>query len=252
MPQLEIWMAQFAQIRSRRASRRVRNVPTGKLMATNQQQQPGTNRYGPGNENAQEAESQLFAELEINRQGESPCPAATYRNEPVDGDIQLTGETCHATIRTPGEQSSTQVLTSSVDETCTCNVVCQPGITPSDLRIEDGSLVINAFIDSRETLLDLSEWLRQSEDEWHLRRLMTVTEYSTSESDTTGDLLEAVSLTEKQREIVQMAVAKGYYANPRDASLSDLAEEVGVTRSALSQRLNAVEAKLIDTLAAKL
>lgn len=245
-------MAQFAQISSRRASRGAQNVLSGELMATNQHQQQPTTTFGPGDENAREAETQLFVEIEIDRQVESPCPAATYRNESVDGDIQLTGETCHATIRTRGDQSVPQVLTSSVDETCTCTVVCQPGITPSDLLIEDGSLVVKAFIESRDTLLDLSERLRESEDDWHLRRLMTVAEYSSSESTGTGDLLEEVSLTEKQREIVQVAVANGYYANPREASLSDLAEEVGVTRSALSQRLNAVEAKLIDTLAAEL
>lgn len=60
--------------------------------------------------------------------------------------------------------------------------------------------------------------------------------------------VDQITLTEKQREAVQTAVEMGYYETPRSASPADLAETLGVTRSALSQRLNAVETKLVTAL----
>jgi predicted DNA binding protein len=220
-------------------------------MATHQRQKVAVGETA-GEDHGQTRTDELWVEIEIDRNATVSCPAATYGNEPVDGSIQLTGTQCHATIRFADESTPTEVMTTPIDDTCTCNVVFNQGITPSDLLIEDGALIINAFVDSRDTLLALSDRLRESEDEWHLRRLQSVSERSESETDETGQFLEDISLTDKQREIVHVAVSKGYYANPREASLSDLAEEVGVTRSALSQRLNAVEAKLIETLATEL
>ncbi|MBS3760148.1 helix-turn-helix domain-containing protein [Halodesulfurarchaeum sp.] len=220
-------------------------------MATQQRQQLAVGETA-GEDHGRTRADELWVELEIDRKATVSCPAATYGNETVDGSIQLTGTECHATIRFADESTPTEVVTTPIDDMCTCNIVCKPGITPSDLLIEDGSLIINAFVDSRDTLLALSDRLRESEDEWHLRRLQSGSEWSGSETDQTDQFLDEVSLTEKQREIVHVAVSKGYYANPREASLSDLAEEVGVTRSALSQRLNAVEAKLIETLAVEL
>lgn len=55
-------------------------------------------------------------------------------------------------------------------------------------------------------------------------------------------------LSEKQREVVELAIEAGYYDEPRQATLSDLAEMLGVSPSAVSQRLNAVEHKLIRSL----
>lgn len=220
-------------------------------MATHQQQ-PAVEGIETVEEPGTTQTDELWVEIEIDRHSEVSCPVTEYESDAIDGDIQLVGDQCHATVQVDEDPASTRVLTTPIRETCTCNVVCRSGITPSDLLIEDGSLRINAFVESRDTLLELSARLTESKDQWHLRRLQTASEWSDAETASTGQLLEDVSLTEKQREVVQVAVSKGYYANPREASLSDLAAEVGVTRSALSQRLNAVEAKLIETLAAEL
>ena len=47
----------------------------------------------------------------------------------------------------------------------------------------------------------------------------------------------AFGLTAKQREIVLLAIKKGYYDVPRGATLEEIADELGVSRQAASERL---------------
>lgn len=56
-------------------------------------------------------------------------------------------------------------------------------------------------------------------------------------------------LSKKQLEVIDLAVEEGYYEDPRETSLSDLAEILDISPSAVSQRLNTVEHKLIRSLA---
>lgn len=52
-------------------------------------------------------------------------------------------------------------------------------------------------------------------------------------------------LTEKQRRTLELALEAGYYDRPREADLTYLAEELDVSKSAVSQRLRTAETKLI-------
>ncbi len=195
----------------------------------------------------------LWVELEIDRKGDEHCPVSGLSNTGASGQVQMTGSQCHATISF-GDSEAEQVslYTASVDDSCTCSSVCGPGFTPVSLGVEDGSLVVKAYADSRDRLTTVIEDLRESEDDWRLRRLTTPDRNETAEGGLTANLLENVTVTDKQREAVRTAVEMGYYEEPRDASLSDLASRLGVSRSALSQRLNAVESKLIERLASEL
>lgn len=55
-------------------------------------------------------------------------------------------------------------------------------------------------------------------------------------------------ITQKRLETARLAVESGYYDVPKNATLSDLAERQGVTESAVSQKLCAVERKLVKAL----
>jgi len=48
---------------------------------------------------------------------------------------------------------------------------------------------------------------------------------------------QGFDLTDGQREALVMAYSRGYFDSPRDATQDDLAEELGVTRQAVSSRL---------------
>ena len=55
-------------------------------------------------------------------------------------------------------------------------------------------------------------------------------------------------LTEKQREIFNLAVAKGYYAKPRRVTLQELADMTGIKAATLHEHLSKAEAKLLPIL----
>jgi predicted DNA binding protein len=57
--------------------------------------------------------------------------------------------------------------------------------------------------------------------------------------DGTGD-----GLTETQRRTVELAIESGYYDVPRDTTLVDLAEELGISHQAVSERLRRAERRL--------
>jgi predicted DNA binding protein len=53
-------------------------------------------------------------------------------------------------------------------------------------------------------------------------------------------------LTEKQREVVEVAHELGYYETPREVSLSEVADELGVAKSTCSEILHRAEGKIMD------
>lgn len=56
------------------------------------------------------------------------------------------------------------------------------------------------------------------------------------------------TLTNRQRSTLGVAVEQGYYDEPKDATLSDIAAEFDCSESAVSQRLTAVERQLARSL----
>lgn len=56
----------------------------------------------------------------------------------------------------------------------------------------------------------------------------------------------ASRLTDRQHQILTMAVAKGYYTVPREASISDIANEVDLSQSTVGEHLQKIEAKILS------
>ena len=52
-----------------------------------------------------------------------------------------------------------------------------------------------------------------------------------------GDGIDAYELTPKQHEALALAFERGYFGVPRGSSLTDLADEIGISRQAYSRRL---------------
>jgi predicted DNA binding protein len=60
--------------------------------------------------------------------------------------------------------------------------------------------------------------------------------------------IDLTRLTDKQRDALLRAVDRGYYETPQAVSLDELAEEFGVSKSALSQRLTRAEGTVMAQL----
>lgn len=58
--------------------------------------------------------------------------------------------------------------------------------------------------------------------------------------------LDLEAVTAKQRQALELAHERGYYDRPRETDLSELAAELGISKSAVSQRLRAAEATIVD------
>lgn len=69
----------------------------------------------------------------------------------------------------------------------------------------------------------------------------------------TGDYSEGISdpvasLTERQREVLSVAVRNGYYESPRTSTHRELAEKLDIASGTVSEQLQRIEAQLIGSL----
>ncbi len=109
-------------------------------------------------------------------------------------------------------------------------------------EVGDDHLVVETYLPDRERLTSLVEELKTATDGVSLRRLTRVDVAETDRSEPVT--LDLSRITEKQREAVALAIASGYYRTPRETEMGDLADELGISKSAMSRRLTAVESKL--------
>lgn len=133
--------------------------------------------------------------------------------------------------------------TSEVEETCPCTVFSQFGCVPEIAGVNDGCIRIETYLSDRDRLPDLVAALREVVDGFRLHKLTRTVSWTAERSQqlVTLDLYE---LTEKQRAAITKAVATGYYGSPQETSLGELADDLDLSKSALSQRLTAAESKL--------
>lgn len=137
-----------------------------------------------------------------------------------------------------------RLLEGDVTERCICPVFDDHDCVASIEGFEGDTLTVSVAIPDREELSTVIAALRERGATVRLSRIST----STAETGRRMLELDADDITEKQREAVRIAIEAGYYDTPRDADLADLAEALGISRSAVSQRLTAVESKLVAEL----
>ena len=106
------------------------------------------------------------------------------------------------------------------------------GIVPSfPLRLENGWFV-GDITASREQLSAFRDELDAGEIEYQLVQISGI--------DGAGD-----ALTNRQRDVVELAVEHGYYDSPRRCTLSDLADRLDVNKSVVSRILQRAEGHII-------
>lgn len=214
-------------------------------------EQPPSTPPGRSASATEDRSPKLWVELVVDIAASRDCPLNSGHSTGVNGSVQLVGSTCHLTLGSDHRAANeTRTISTQVTDRCLCPDLCADGFSPVDLSVERGSLVIGAHVTDRRTLSEVTGRLDEGVEEWRLQQLTTTSNEESLPGTVRGH--EQLTLTEKQREAVQIAVDMGYYDRPRGASLGDLADEIGVTRSALSQRLNTVESKLITDLSRNL
>lgn len=115
------------------------------------------------------------------------------------------------------------------------------GFMPQDpIRIRDGEEFWTLAVDyPRETIRAKLDEVRQERD------AEISVEKITTRSGTESSSIDIDRLSDRQREVFELARDSGYYDSPRRVSGTDMAEELGISKATLHEHLRKVEAKLL-------
>lgn len=101
----------------------------------------------------------------------------------------------------------------------------------------DGEWVFRLRFPNHENLSDFHNYVISEEIPVHIDRTYTLTE--------TTKHGHRFDLTEEQREALVLALRRGYFETPSDVSLEELADELGISRQALSNRIRRGNEKVL-------
>lgn len=189
--------------------------------------------------------SPLRATLEIEPATETACAVAA--DTPNAASVTRSfaeKDVCHGEVTVvDGDDYSREYVSEPRTNGCICATISRFDCAFDVDEIRRGSLVVSLVVADRGLLGRIVDALEETGASVRLCHLS----HLSSDDDPTLEI-EATNITEKQREAVELAVELGYYDRPRTATLSDLATELGVSKSAVSQRLTAVELTLVRSL----
>jgi predicted DNA binding protein len=103
-------------------------------------------------------------------------------------------------------------------------------------------LTVVLEIPDRQALIELLSTIEDADS-----RVRTQDIRRTTESRDGTVNIDFSELTAKQQTALELAVESGYYERPRGIDLDELGEQLGISKSAVSQRIRAAERKLIET-----
>lgn len=133
---------------------------------------------------------------------------------------------------------------------CVCEFVEENNHPISEIRAQDGSLILSLHLTTIQDLRDLVTDLRERYGSVRIRYLLQV------ESDEEGNAdivpINRNRLTDRQREVLEVAYQMGYFSYPREANATDVAEELGIDSSTFTEHLAAAQSKLMKELVAEL
>ena len=194
----------------------------------------------------------LYAEFEIIPSADVDCPIDELDGEVANVNQQFVGDDCHTdTTLTAAEENADADADpdagivhskTELDAMCHCPVFLEYDCIPQTTAFNEDHLIIETYLPDRERLTELIEGLKEVTGGVSLRRLTRIDDEGTDRSNRV--VLNLFDLTDKQREAAARAVAAGYYETPRQATVGELAAELDISKSAMSQRLAAVESKL--------
>ncbi|MDR5674081.1 helix-turn-helix domain-containing protein [Halalkaliarchaeum sp. AArc-GB] len=127
---------------------------------------------------------------------------------------------------------------------CLCDTFQRFDCVPKYTGVSDGWLHVTTHISDRNGIRPLVTELKSTVESVAVDRLVV------SEPGNCGDLVlfDRSTLTEKQREAVEVAVERGYFKSGADVHLEEIAGELDISKSALSERLRTAQSKLVTDL----
>ncbi|MFW5965437.1 MAG: helix-turn-helix domain-containing protein [Halodesulfurarchaeum sp.] len=153
--------------------------------------------------------------------------------------------TCNTSMG-PAEEGSDTFVSSQITPGCFCLQFHHVECIPAFERTTHDSVIVSVQVPDRAALRELIERLRATDAHVSVRGI------SRRSGEDDGTIrIDTSEVTDKQLEALEVAVETGYYETPRCADLDVLADRLGVSKSAVSQRLKAVESRFARKLVAK-
>ena len=176
------------------------------------------------------------------------CPLSGLEGEIVSTDRQMVEDGCHSIFVVRPDTGDLDAVEWRHDltrhtGTCLCHVFCEEGVMPIFDRVADGRVHISVFLKEEMKARSLYESLSELVSDVEIRRLNTNGNPCHMNSLTKVNLAE---LTEKQTVALEIAVAGGYYEEPKETTITELAETVGISRQAFSHRLKEAEREVFQ------
>lgn len=189
-------------------------------------------------------ERSLRADLEIDF-GEE-CPLTDINGNVREIRCNQVGSSCRCDAVVGATDGDGRIvhLTAEMGLQCICSLFHTCGCLPHIREARDDGLVVTTYVPDRETLRALISRLRSVATAVRLVRLLPNDDHRELDEMVVFDL---TTLTGKQREALDAAVTSGYYDSPKRVSLGELADDLGISKSALSHRLRAAESKLVTS-----
>jgi predicted DNA binding protein len=184
-------------------------------------------------------------EVEVIPSENCSCPVkeASSSGLNIDEVRKTTTENrCKSEILTNDSERGPEVVNAvtSVEDSCFCPVFDSFGVLPKIEEVKEGRIVISTYVSDRRDIKSVLERLRSKADKVRVRRIGPVEDCE--------DLLDSTDMhemTTKQKETLEVAVSEGYYDEPEEITLGELADRFDVSKSAVSQRLKRAESKIV-------
>jgi len=182
----------------------------------------------------------LRVDLDVEPGRDWDCPIVSETDSVAEVNVNAVGKECNVDLKPAGEGGMIRA-TGEVGDDCLCYVFQQFGCVPHIQRVEAGTMLVTTYVDDRTVVRELIENLKSILGHVRLVRLAVVEGPNATEQVT----FDLSSLTPKQRQGLELAVVRGYFDDDRDVTLGELAAELDISKSALSQRLRTAQAKLV-------
>ncbi|MFC5973107.1 helix-turn-helix domain-containing protein [Halomarina salina] len=141
----------------------------------------------------------------------------------------------------PGSATQGLVVTYDLDNSINDALVSRGFLPDEPVRMVGGREYWTVVVhkDREAVQRALADVRSEKEAEIHVDHIATATD------GVGGGIFATDDLSQRQREVFELARREGYYTWPREVSAADLATELGVSKATLLEHLRKAEAKLL-------
>jgi DNA-binding transcriptional ArsR family regulator len=187
---------------------------------------------------------ELYVELEVGFPDD--CTLSEEFPDFTSLDIFVFDGVCRCKGACSDSNDEVVQVTQEVDSDCICRVFAEYDCPPNVEDTDGSQAIISGHLPDRKVLRGLIDDLKTVSERVRLLRIVEIESATGDDEENRSITFDLTSLTETQRETLEVAVTNGYYEDPKEISLEELASKLDITKSALSRRLKRAEANLVS------